>query len=152
MFVVIVILAAAFGPPLYENLTPPATRQFHTYSFQDYNAINSWPSPLHVLGADALGRDTLSRLLYGLRVSLIVAAFVQLINIVLGASLGLISGTFGGIIDMVVSRVADMLFAFPGLLLAILVSAVFGAWAQDVAGDMGRLLLVSARSPSSPGR
>jgi peptide/nickel transport system permease protein len=45
---------------------------------------------------------------------------------------------------MIVSRLADMLFAFPGLLLAILVSAVFGTWAQGVAGDMGRLLLVSA--------
>jgi peptide/nickel transport system permease protein len=143
VFIVLVILAAAFGPPLYEGLTPPATRQFHTYYFQDYNAINTWPSALHPLGADALGRDTLSRLLYGLRVSLVVAAFVQLINIVLGATLGLLSGTFGGIIDMIVSRVADMLFAFPGLLLAILVSAVFGPWAQGIAGDMGRLLLVS---------
>lgn len=144
IFVVLVILLAAFGPPLYEALSPANIRQYHTYFFQDYNAINSWPSALHWLGADAVGRDTLARLLMGLRVSLIVAAFVQLINVLLGATLGLFAGTFGGIIDMVVSRIADMLFAFPGLLLAILVSAVFGTWAQGLAGDMGRLLLVSA--------
>ena len=98
---------------------------------------------MHWLGADAVGRDTLARLLLGLRVSLIVAGFVQIINVGLGATLGLMAGNFGGWIDVIISRIADMLFAFPGLLLAILISAVFGAGAQEVAGDMGRLLLVS---------
>jgi peptide/nickel transport system permease protein len=143
VFIVVAIVLAAIGPPIYEQLAPPGMREYHTYYYQDYGAINSWPSGLHWLGADALGRDTLARLLAGLRVSLLVAAFVQVINVVLGAGLGLLAGNFGGWIDAVVGRVADMLFAFPGLLLAILVSAVFGPAAQELAGDMGRLLLVS---------
>jgi oligopeptide transport system permease protein len=143
IFIVVVILLAAVGPPIYEQLTPPDLRDYHTYYFQDYAHINNGPSALHWLGTDALGRDTLARLLAGLRVSLLVAGFVQVINVGLGASLGLLAGNFGGWIDALVSRVADMLFAFPGLLLAILVSAVFGPAAQDLAGDAGRLLLVS---------
>src|SRR5206468_2769211 len=83
------------------------------------------------------------RLLTGLRVSLGVAALVEIINIGLGATLGLLAGSLGGWVDTLVSRLADMLFAFPGLLLAILVSAIFGSAAQDVAGDLGRLLLVT---------
>src|SRR5205085_2834511 len=143
IFIVLAVVLAALGPPLYRDLAPADLRQHRTYDFQDYKLINSDPSPNHWLGADSLGRDTLARLLTGLRVSFIVAAFVQIINVGLGATLGLFAGNFGGWIDMLVSRIADMLFAFPGLLLAILVSAVFGRGAQDLAGDMGRLLLVS---------
>ena len=143
LFILAVIVLVIIGPSIYEQLAPPNLHDYHTATFQDYESINSWPSTLHWLGADAVGRDTLARLLAGLRVSLAVALFVQVINVSLGASLGLLGGNFGGWIDMVVSRIADMLFAFPGLLLAILVSAVFGQGAQDIAGDMGRLLLVS---------
>src|SRR4051794_24238145 len=81
IFIVVAILLAAFGPAIYSALVPTAVKPFRTYNFQDYGAINSWPSQLHWLGADALGRDTLARLLLGLRVSLLVAAFVQFINI-----------------------------------------------------------------------
>ena len=144
IFITLSVVLAVVGPALYRNLAPENLRQYRTFDFQDYAAINSWPGSTHWLGTDAVGRDTLSRLLTGLRVSFTVAAFVEFINIGLGASLGLLAGMFGGWIDMIVSRLADMLFAFPGLLLAILVSAVFGRGAQDVAGDMGRLLLVSA--------
>ncbi|MFL5734374.1 MAG: ABC transporter permease [Chloroflexia bacterium] len=143
IFIVLMIVLAVIGPPIYQRLAPPNLEEYHTYYFQDYENINSWPSTLHWLGTDSLGRDTLARLMAGLRVSLLVAAFVQVVNVGLGASLGLLAGHFGGWIDAVVSRVADMLFAFPGLLLAILVSAVFGAWAQEAAGDIGRLLLVA---------
>jgi oligopeptide transport system permease protein len=143
LFVVIVIIVAAVGPPLYQALAPAGMWEYRTYYFQHYDQINSFPGMLHWLGADAVGRDTLARLLMGLRVSLMVAAFVQLLNITLGASLGLLAGHFGGWLDFAVSRIADMLFAFPGLLLAILISAVYGHAAQDLAGDMGRLLLVS---------
>jgi peptide/nickel transport system permease protein len=143
IFILVAIVLAVVGPAIYMGLAPPDLKIFRTYDYQDYAHINSWPSAVHWLGADALGRDTLTRLLRGLRVSLAVAAFVQVINISLGATLGLLAGSLGGVIDFAVSRVADMLFAFPGLLLAILVSAVFGPAAQAVAGDVGRLLLVS---------
>jgi peptide/nickel transport system permease protein len=142
-FVGAVAILALIGPPIWTALAPAGNPALHSYDIGDFNAIRAWPSAVHPLGTDEQGRDTLARLLMGLRVSLLVAAFVETINIVLGATLGLMAGTYGGPLDFVVSRLADMLFAFPGLLLAILVSAVFGQWAQDVAGDMGRLLLVS---------
>ena len=143
VFIVVLAVLCIIGPPLYQGLLPPELRQYRRVDFQDYERINSYPGVIHWFGTDAVGRDTLTRLLVGLRVSFVVAAFVQIINVGLGAGLGLLAGNFGGWIDMVVSRVADMLFAFPGLLLAILVSAVFGPAAQSVAGDVGRLLLVA---------
>ncbi len=142
-FIGVVVMLALIGPPIWEALAPHDNPALHSFDIGDFNAIRAWPSGAHPLGTDEQGRDTLARLLMGLRVSLLVATFVETINIVLGASLGLLAGTYEGVLDFAVSRVADMLFAFPGLLLAILVSAVFGGWAQDVAGDVGRLLLVS---------
>jgi oligopeptide transport system permease protein len=143
VFLVGVVGLAVVGPPLWSALAPPGSLALHSYNIGDFNAIRAWPSSVHWLGTDDQGRDTLARLLLGLRVSLLVATFVEVINIGLGALLGLLAGAYGGLIDLVVSRVADMLFAFPGLLLAILVSGVYGDWAQEVAGDIGRLLLVS---------
>lgn len=110
---------------------------------QDYAAINAWPSAAHPLGADSLGRDTLARILRGVRVSLLVAVYVELLTIILGAGLGLLAGYYGGWIDQVLSRMADLLFAFPGLLLAILVAAVFGQPVTERFGGIGRLLLVA---------
>src|SRR5215212_11976024 len=72
IFITGVIILAAIGPPIYEQLAPPGLTEYHTYYFQDYAHINSWPSALHWLGTDALGRDTLARLMAGLRVSLLV--------------------------------------------------------------------------------
>ncbi len=131
--IALLMLLAALGP---EAWTFSATDQ-------DYDAINAWPTPVHPLGADNLGRDTLARLLRGLRVSLLVAVYVETLNIVLGATLGLLAGYFGGWLDQLLSRLADMLFAFPGLLLAILVAGVFGPAITQTFGGIGRLLLVA---------
>lgn len=127
------ISVAVLGPVIYSQspITP------------DYKAINAQPSGQHWFGTDNLGRDTLARLIYGLRVSLIVAFYVEGLNILLGASLGLAAGYFGGVLDIFVTRLADMLFAFPGLLLAILVAATFGAAVTEQFGGIGRLLLVA---------
>lgn len=127
------VLLAVFGPVLYpQSPTRP-----------DYAAINAFPSSEHLLGTDNLGRDTLARLMIGLRISLIVASYVEALNIVLGATLGLLAGFYGGLFDVVVTRIADMLFAFPGLLLAILVAAIFGPAVTEQFGGIGRLLLVA---------
>ncbi len=124
---------AVLGPVVYEQ---SATKL-------DYAAINALPTPEHLFGTDNLGRDTLARLMLGLRVSLLVAFYVELIDILVGVPLGLLAGYFGGAIDVFVSRLADLLFAFPGLLLAILVAAIFGPAVTERFGDIGRLLLVS---------
>ncbi|MFZ2521285.1 MAG: ABC transporter permease [Anaerolineae bacterium] len=131
--IVLLLLLAAVGPDLWPL----------SATDQDYDAINAWPTPAHPLGADNLGRDTLARLLRGLRVSLLVAVYVETLNIVLGATLGLLAGYFGGWLDQLLSRLADMLFAFPGLLLAILVAGVFGPAITQTFGGIGRLLLVA---------
>src|SRR5262249_59002404 len=91
-------------------------------------------SGAHPLGTDRLGHDTLARVLAGLRVSLLVAAVVEVINVLVGATLGLLAGYFGGLVDTLIARLADVFFAFPGLLLAILVAAVFGPWVTALYG------------------
>jgi ABC-type dipeptide/oligopeptide/nickel transport system permease subunit len=128
-----VILTAIVGPTLLA--TDP--------NKLDYTAINSLPTAKHPFGTDNLGRDTLARLIYGLRVSLLVAAYVELLDIVLGVPLGLAAGYLGGKVDFVITRIADVLFAFPGLLLAILVAAIFGGPVTDQFGGLGRLALVA---------
>ena len=128
-----VVLLALVGPPLYP-IAPQTT---------DFAAQNSAPSLAHPLGSDNLGRDTLARLLQGLRVSLLVALLAETINITVGATIGVLAGYFGGWLDLVLSRLADMLFAFPGLLLAILVAAIWGEAVTQRYGGTGRLLLVA---------
>jgi oligopeptide transport system permease protein len=144
VFVLAALVLALFGPALYQGLLPPEQRRERDGIYQDYEAIHASPSAVHWLGADYLGRDVLTRLFTAVRVSLLVASVVEALNIGLGGWLGLVAGYFGGWADMLISRVADMLFAFPGLLLAILVSAVFGAAARELYGGMGRLLLVAS--------
>lgn len=109
----------------------------------DYAAINALPTEKHPFGTDNLGRDTLARLIHGLRVSLLVAFYVEMLDLLLGVPLGLAAGYLGGKVDFAVTRLADVLFAFPGLLLAILVAAVFGSAVTDQFGGIGRLALVA---------
>ena len=142
VFISLVLLLALFGPIIYKGLSAEL-RQVRDGVYQDYESINADPSSTHWLGADYLGRDTLTRLLLAIRISLSVAFVVEAINIVLGGLLGLFAGYFGGWVDMLISRLADMLFAFPGLLLAILISAIFGSTARELYGSTGRLLLVA---------
>jgi oligopeptide transport system permease protein len=130
------ILLALLGPMLYHQSATSA-------DIFDLNP-DAWPSPNHLLGTDKDGIDILARLLTGLRVSLGVAVFVELLNVVIGVPIGLAAGYFGGPIDFALSRVADALFAFPGLLLAILVAGVFGQGIGDAWGGLGRLALVTS--------
>ena len=79
-----------------------------------------------VLGTDALGRDMLSRLIYGARISLFIGLSVMTVSVVAGVTLGLIAAFFGGIVDVVIMRVMDLVLSIPSLVLAILVVAVLG--------------------------
>ena len=83
--------------------------------------------PSHVLGTDGMGRDVLSRLIYGARVSLLVGLMAVVVAGAIGITLGLIAGFFGGWIDSVIMRIADIQLAFPYILLAISVLAVIQA-------------------------
>lgn len=112
-----VIVAAAIVGPWLVPFDPAA---------QELALRLEGPTWLHWLGLDELGRDILARVLTGARVSLLVGLVVVSVSASIGAALGAIAGYYGGAIDEVVSRVMDVLLAFPGLLLAIAVVAVLG--------------------------
>lgn len=82
--------------------------------------------PRFVLGTDAVGRDTLSRLMYGARVSLFIGIAVMAVSMLAGIALGLASAFFGGIIDVMIIRIMDLILAIPSLVLAILIIAIIG--------------------------
>ncbi len=96
------------------------------YGYQDVvhsGHTNAGPGAAGVLGADNLGRDVLSRLLYGARISLSVGLVVQLVVVIVGVPLGAIAGYLGGWVDTLISRLIDIVYAFPTLLLIVLLSA-----------------------------
>ncbi|KAB2336624.1 ABC transporter permease subunit [Cytobacillus depressus] len=92
----------------------------------DYENVLAGPSLDHLAGTDAYGRDIFSRILDGTKISLFVGLSSVLIGAVLGTFLGLISGYYGGWIDSLIMRICDVLFAFPGILLAIGIIAILG--------------------------
>ena len=99
---------------------------------QDTSRRLEAPSNDHPLGLDDLGRDVLSRVVWGARVSLRVGFSVVIIASLVGVSLGAIAGYFGGILDVLVMRLCDILLAFPGILLAIALVAVLGPSLNNV--------------------
>ena len=90
------------------------------------------PSKDHVLGLDDLGRDVFSRIVWGARVSLRVGFSVVIVASLIGVTLGAIAGYFGGMVDVLVMRLCDILLAFPGILLAIALVAVLGPSLNNV--------------------
>lgn len=114
--VLIAALAAVLGPALAPF--DPAS--------QELALRLSGPTGLHWFGLDELGRDIFARILSGARISLMVGLIVVGVSASVGITLGSIAGYFGGRIDEVISRVIDILLAFPGLLLAIAMVAVLG--------------------------
>lgn len=95
-------------------------------NYQDYLALTEPPSAAHWLGTDDLGRDVLSRVIFGTRVSLQVGVITVAVAVTLGVVLGLVSGYAGGWVDDVVMRVVDAVQAFPGLILALAITAALG--------------------------
>ena len=99
-----------------------------------------WLNGPHVLGTDAVGRDILSRLFYGARVSLVIAVMVVIISGVVGIGLGAVSGYFAGNIDFAIQKLVEVVWAFPPLLLAIAIMAFLGQGLENLI-----LALVSQR-------
>jgi oligopeptide transport system permease protein len=106
----------------------------YRYDQTNFAKVRLFPfvDPAHPLGTDELGRDLLSRLIYGARTSMIVGLSVQTIAVVIGVTLGGFAGYFGGKIDFVVSRLIDVMTAFPGLLFAILLVTVAGGGLRNI--------------------
>ena len=84
-------------------------------------------SPGHLLGTDQYGRDELSRVIYAARIDLLIAFGVTAVTFTLGTLVGLVAGTFGGIVDAVLMRIVDMFFAFPLVVLVLAIVAIQGS-------------------------
>jgi len=110
------VLMAVFAPIL-APYDPNAT---------DFDAILEKPSWEHLLGTDELGRDVLSRIIFGARASILAGVFATLLAIVIAVPIGLVAGFYRGWIDPVISRLTDVLLAFPFLILAVGLAAILG--------------------------
>lgn len=93
----------------------------------DLDVMSEAPSRAHWLGTDQFGRDLLTRILYGTRISLVIGVLPTLVAMTLGTGLGLVGGFYGGKVDMVIMRLCDVVLAFPTLLLAMVVMYTLGA-------------------------
>ncbi len=104
---------------------------------QELSNILQQPSREHLLGTDPIGRDTLSRLIYGTRTALTVGFVSVSIATVIGVTLGILAGYFGGTINMLIMRFTDILMPFPMIVLALLLAAVLGGGIQNVILALG---------------
>lgn len=122
LFILLVIIIALIAP-IIAPFDPIA---------QDRSAFLAAPNSEHVMGTDDLGRDVLSRLVHGSRISLIVGFSTVIISIILGTLIGMVSGYFGGIVDMIIQRIMDAIMSIPALILALFIAALLGPAIQNV--------------------
>jgi len=123
IFIILLILVAIFAPWL---------APFDAENYFDYDRLNQGPSLMHWLGVDSLGRDIFSRILIGSRISLTAGLLSVVLGGAIGTVLGLFAGYYEGWWDRVTMRICDVLFAFPGILLAIAVVAIMGTGMTNV--------------------
>lgn len=116
VIIVAILILAVIGP----MITPYDPNAY------DYNAILSGPSARHIWGTDEFGRDVFSRIIAGTQLSIGTALTATLLGTAGGVVLGLMAGFFGGILDSIVMRICDVMFAFPSILLAIAIVAIIG--------------------------
>jgi ABC-type dipeptide/oligopeptide/nickel transport system permease subunit len=129
----VVVLTAIFAPFLH-TANPLA---------QNYAALDAGPSAQHWLGTDGVGRDQYSRLLYGLRIPLIVGVIGAVITMFLGTLIGVVAGYSGGLVDGLLSRLTDLIFAFPSFTLALIVVSLYGPALDPYFAGAGRVILLS---------
>jgi oligopeptide transport system permease protein len=179
--IVFFVLLAIFGPFIYQHLGgiydspiagpigPQVYRTFYHQELSRQDELPSWvyffysdlsksdmqarqlPSFQYWLGTDQLGRDILARLMQGILISITVALLVEVVDVGAGITVGVLAGFKGGAIDQVLARFTDIIFAFPGLLFIILVSGIWGEWADTALSNIpiigangnARLLVVS---------
>jgi oligopeptide transport system permease protein len=112
----VLIVLAAFAP----WIAP------YPYAYQNLDLGASPPSSVHLLGTDVLGRDLLSRILYGARISLLVGFIATTVALIIGVSWGIIAGYAGGKVDSVMMRIVDILYGLPFIIFIILLMVIFG--------------------------
>lgn len=127
ILIIIYVTSALFAPILFTG-NPSAL-----------NLMNSLESPSvdHPLGTDELGRSILGRIIYGSRISLLIAVGVVSVGVIIGIPLGLVSGYYRGKVDFIIQRVTDTMLAFPGFLLALALVAVLGVGLKNTVISIG---------------
>src|SRR5690625_3639286 len=121
-FILFLLLLVVLGP----YIVP------YNPSEPDYGNVLDTPSWQHIFGTDEYGRDILSRIIVGARISLSVSVSAVSLGAIIGTILGLVSGFYGGWIDRIIMRFCDVLFAFPDLILAIGIVAILGPGLKNV--------------------
>lgn len=121
-FILFLVFLALFG----EAMAPFKINEY------DYNSILQGPSMAHWFGTDEFGRDLFSRIISGTKISLAVGLSAVSVGAVCGTVLGLLGGYYRGIVDAVIMRICDVLFAFPGIILAIAIVAILGSGIGNV--------------------
>jgi ABC-type dipeptide/oligopeptide/nickel transport system permease subunit len=104
----------------------------YSYTKPNFGRLYEYPTKDFPLGTDQLGRDVLSRMIYGARVSMLVGLGAQIIVVLIGVPIGLISGYMGGRVDLVLTRLVDVMYAFPRLLFVILIMSMLGAGLMNI--------------------
>ncbi len=130
VLLILLVLIAIFAP-----LVAP-----YDYTAQDYTALTQPPSRAHWLGTDDLGRDILSRLIFGARISLAVGLVVQAVILLIGVPAGLIAAHFGGKIDTAIMRTVDALYSIPSLLFVIVLMTFLRATLASPSGGFTQAL------------
>ncbi|HEX7127850.1 MAG TPA: nickel transporter permease [Thermodesulfobacteriota bacterium] len=116
---------AVIGLLLVIGLLAPVVAPYSYYDTSLGNRIQP-PSAAHWLGTDDLGRDVLSRIVYGARISLLIGVLSVGISLAIGLPLGAVAGYAGGLVDSVIMRVMDVMLAFPSFLLAVMIAGILG--------------------------
>ncbi len=134
LFLLISMILASLAAPLLTSYDPQK---------QSLKDSLEYPSREHLLGTDYLGRDLLTRLLYGGRISLMIGFLAVGLGLAFGVTLGAISGFFGGWFDLIIQRIADILLSFPSFLLALTLVAMLGVGLRNVVISVGILAIPS---------
>jgi len=154
-FVLVAIFADHLAPKSYEvqvladnNAAPQCVIDMFPVMTSKADGGYVTVSNDYILGADDLGRDILSRIIYGTRISLAVAFVGPILALIIGLVMGLIAGYFGGIVDNIIMRIVDIFYAFPTLLIIILMMAYFrGSFNESSSeGTLGYALYMADRS------
>lgn len=106
-------------------------------NYADFASYLQGPGRAHLLGTDNYGRDVLSRIIYGTRVSLIIGVLAVMIACLIGTFLGMVAGYFGGFVDDVITRIMEAIRAIPQIILAMALTAVFGSGIRNLAIILG---------------
>ncbi|MGH7266697.1 MAG: ABC transporter permease [Candidatus Rokuibacteriota bacterium] len=117
-----VVVALLAGVAIFADALAP-----YSYTKTNFSRLNEAPSRDYPMGTDQLGRDLLSRMIYGARVSMIVGLGAQAIVVLIGVPVGALAGYLGGRVDLYLMRFVDVMYAFPNLLFVILVMSMLGA-------------------------